>query len=342
MPLTTIIYRGRNRETKFKITAMENSLKAYSSEIALRTLLIKALMFKTDLKEFFEWSGGWKTPIYTDQRLHLGYPESVELILGALKLKVASLGIKFDGILGTKTSGIPWAILLGDALKLPVIVTTPFPGKAFTFDYPTEIPQDEGCDLIASSSPLGIPLGIRTAYTRKKGFVYVRNKKMHGISSKVVGAYTEGQSVCYLNQEGPSGNPTLDMISLNRSGLSVIHGHDDNYTTRVIDINGMNLLTVEDTVSSGKSCVAEIIHARNRGAFINTALAIFSYEFLLANEIFRQEDILYYDLFSYSDLMNPAREQGYISEADAKIVNEWYWEPIAWSNKYGGTKFVEQ
>ena len=317
---------------------MENSLKAYSSAIALRTLLIKALMFRTNLKEFFDWSGGWKTPIYTDQRLHLGYPESVELILNVLKFKVDNLVIKPEGILGTKVSGIPWAVLLADALKVPVIVI--IGTKAFTFDYPKEIPTDENYDLIASSSPFGIPLGIRTAYVRKKGFIYVRNsKKQHGIGSKVVGAFTAGQSVCYFNQEAYGEMPALDMMSLVESGLCVIHGNDENYTTRQIDISRMNILGIEDTISSGKSSLTQIHEARALGAEISDLISLFSYEFFSAEQLLKNANIKSHDLYSYSDLMNNAREQGYINQSDFEIVRDWYHNPIAWSNKYGETNF---
>lgn len=319
---------------------MKDSLKGYSSKIALATLAIKGLKLRTNLKRFFDWSQGWKTPVYIDHRLHFGYPENVQMILEAFILRVQSLGIKFDGILGTKMSAIPWAVLLADALKLPVIITDN--GQAFTFDYPTDIPPHQGCELIASSSPIGIALGIRTAYEHKKGFLYVRNNiKKHGIGSKVVGKYTRGQSVLYIDKEGTDPRPNLDMISLMDAGLKVTRGYDRNNTIRMVDIKGMNLLTIEDTVSSGKSLLDEISEARELGAIIDTALSLFSYEFLMAEFAFKEKEVRVHDLYSYSDLMNNGVEGGVIKAANFKVVRNWYDNPIAWSNEHAGTNFEQ-
>jgi orotate phosphoribosyltransferase len=67
----------------------------------------------------FTWSSGWKSPIYCDNRLVLGYPLLRDTVIGAFE---EILNVEFPAvelIAGTATAGIPHAAMLADRLGLP-------------------------------------------------------------------------------------------------------------------------------------------------------------------------------------------------------------------------------
>jgi orotate phosphoribosyltransferase len=73
----------------------------------------------------FTWASGLKSPIYCDNRQLLGYTEIRDQITEALC--VASLALKPTLIAGAATAGVPWAAMVADRLKLPMVYVRPTP-----------------------------------------------------------------------------------------------------------------------------------------------------------------------------------------------------------------------
>lgn len=69
----------------------------------------------------FVWSSGIKSPIYCDNRLVLSHPESREQVIEGFLKKIKKEDLKFDVIAGIATAGIPYAAILADRLKKPMI-----------------------------------------------------------------------------------------------------------------------------------------------------------------------------------------------------------------------------
>ena len=323
---------------------MKDSKFGYGHMIAIAALGIKAIKLRTNLKDFFKWAKGWMTPIYNDNRLHLSYPENRDLIIEAAKFKIRELGLKFDAILGTKTSGIPWAVLLADALKVPVIVIDE--KIAYTFSY-EKMGLGEDYNLIASSSPFGIPSGIRLARDARKGFIYVRaEEKNHGLGNKIEGAYRDGQSVYYKNGDPLMGRDLRHTRSVNDKttlvdeGLSVTSGGYYN-SAQQIDITGMKLLGFEDLISTGGSSLEEAVVAREMGAEITDILALFNYEFPIAKAKADKASVVIHSLSTYDDVMSAAIAENYIKSDELAVIQSWRLNPIEWSNRYGGTSFEQ-
>ncbi|MBU0980404.1 MAG: orotate phosphoribosyltransferase [Nanoarchaeota archaeon] len=88
-------------------------------EIARILLDIKAIKFSPDKP--FTYVSGIKSPIYTDNRLLISYPEQRKRIISAFKELVEKNKLQPDVIAGTASAGIPFASWLAEALDLPMV-----------------------------------------------------------------------------------------------------------------------------------------------------------------------------------------------------------------------------
>lgn len=68
----------------------------------------------------FTWSSGWKSPIYCDNRLILGFPILRDLVIDGFQTLVEKTFPSVDLIVGTATAGIPHAAILAERLNLPM------------------------------------------------------------------------------------------------------------------------------------------------------------------------------------------------------------------------------
>jgi orotate phosphoribosyltransferase len=85
--------------------------------LALGLLQIRAVELRPD--EPFTWSSGWKSPIYCDNRLILGYPLVREHVVAGLTSIIEEYYPGVDMIAGAATGGIAHAAIVSDRLSLP-------------------------------------------------------------------------------------------------------------------------------------------------------------------------------------------------------------------------------
>lgn len=85
--------------------------------IARDLLKIKAVYLKPE--EPFTWASGIKSPIYTDNRVTLAYPETRTLIENGFVEKIRSEFPDVEVIAGTATAGIPHGAIIADKMNLP-------------------------------------------------------------------------------------------------------------------------------------------------------------------------------------------------------------------------------
>ncbi len=90
--------------------------KKEAAEILLE---IKAVALNT--KEPYRYASGIISPIYTDNRLLMGYPEKRKEITNAMAELAKGKGIEFDVVAGTATAGIPHAAWLADLTQKPMV-----------------------------------------------------------------------------------------------------------------------------------------------------------------------------------------------------------------------------
>lgn len=76
---------------------------------------------KINVKEPYTWASGWKSPIYTDNRLTLSYPDVRSFIKTQLVSLVSTHFSQVQGIAGVATGGIPQGTLVADELNIPFL-----------------------------------------------------------------------------------------------------------------------------------------------------------------------------------------------------------------------------
>ena len=88
-----------------------------ANDIARDLLKIKAVYLKPE--EPFTWAYGIKSPIYTDNRVTLAYPETRTLIENGFVEKIRAEFPDVEVIAGTATAGIPHGAIIADKMNLP-------------------------------------------------------------------------------------------------------------------------------------------------------------------------------------------------------------------------------
>ena len=88
-----------------------------ASQIASDLLDIRAVYLKPN--DPFTWASGIKSPIYTDNRVTLSYPETRTLIENGFVEKIKEEFPEVEVIAGTATAGIPHGAIIADKMNLP-------------------------------------------------------------------------------------------------------------------------------------------------------------------------------------------------------------------------------
>lgn len=90
-----------------------------NSKIAEYLLKIKAVSL--NVAQPFQWSSGWRSPMYCDNRKTLSHPEVREAIRDAFVKAVQARYPHAIGIAGVATGAIAHGVLVADALGLPFV-----------------------------------------------------------------------------------------------------------------------------------------------------------------------------------------------------------------------------
>jgi orotate phosphoribosyltransferase len=95
----------------------------------IASYLLEVGAVKLSIDEPFQWSSGWKSPIYCDNRLTLSFPNVRNIIKSALKETVKSKFPNTEAIAGVATAGIPMGVLVANELNLPFMYVRSSPKK---------------------------------------------------------------------------------------------------------------------------------------------------------------------------------------------------------------------
>lgn len=92
-------------------------------------LLLEAKAIKLSPEKPFQWSSGWLSPIYCDNRVALSYPDTRTYIKKALADLIRAEYPNVDAVVGVATGGIAQGALVADLLDLPFAYVRPEPKK---------------------------------------------------------------------------------------------------------------------------------------------------------------------------------------------------------------------
>jgi len=84
-------------------------------------LLLKTKAVTLSISKPFTWASGILSPIYTDNRILLSYPEERRKIVSAFIKDIRKECPDFDVIAGVATSGIPWASWVAEEMDKPLV-----------------------------------------------------------------------------------------------------------------------------------------------------------------------------------------------------------------------------
>lgn len=107
-------------------------------------------------------------------------------------------------------------------------------------------------------------------------------------------------------------------------------GHGKQNQIEGIIRPGQKVVVIEDLISTGGSSLKAALAVREAGAEPLCVLAIFSYQFQKAADVFAEAGIPLHTLSNYTALMNVALEQGVIQEADMELLSAWRQDPTSW------------
>lgn len=91
----------------------------YSQRVAKALLDINAVTLSPDAP--FTWASGMKSPIYTDNRLTISYPDVRQAIVNSMEEQIKLHFGNVDAIAGTATAGIPHATGVAQSMGLPMV-----------------------------------------------------------------------------------------------------------------------------------------------------------------------------------------------------------------------------
>jgi orotate phosphoribosyltransferase len=101
------------------------------------------------------------------------------------------------------------------------------------------------------------------------------------------------------------------------------------------DVMGRRVVLVEDLVTTGGSSIAAIEALRAEGAVVSDCVAIISYGFREAVELFKNAGIQLHAATTFQAVLQSALQSKMIDEAGAAAVRDWLQEPRTWAKRHG-------
>jgi len=95
---------------------------------------------------------------------------------------------------------------------------------------------------------------------------------------------------------------------------------------------GMEVIVIEDLISTGKSSLEVVKVLRNSGLEVTGMVSIFTYGFKEAEEAFNLANVSYKSLTDYDTLIALAMEKGIISINEEKTLLDWREKPSTWKS----------
>lgn len=93
---------------------------------------------------------------------------------------------------------------------------------------------------------------------------------------------------------------------------------------------GMNVVVIEDLISTGGSSLKAVEAIRNNGCNVAGMVASYTYGFDVAKKAFEDAKVKLITLTNYEAVLEVALKTGYITEDQVSILNEWRANPSQW------------
>lgn len=100
-------------------------------------------------------------------------------------------------------------------------------------------------------------------------------------------------------------------------------GHGKQNQIEGVIKKGDKVVVIEDLISTGKSSLQAAQALREQGAIVLGVVAIFTYNFEQAKEMFQKEQLTYVTLSDYLTLIKLAQQEGILTETELEKLKEW-------------------
>ena len=308
------------------------------------------------LKEAIKWASGLWSIIYADNREALSFPALRTTVLAGFHETIKEYALQFDAIWATVTAGIPWAALMAYELDKDLYIYDK--GKLYhftnlrkTFENTmghVDAEKIKQSDAIISNTPTGIVYGVLVAHEYQKPFLYMRDeRKAHGKKNYIEGRLPEGvelPKVFYLHTAASiteQGKFDVNVAKLKDEKVEVTSAvFQTDHAVVVENVNdttlaGTTLLIIEDLVSTAVSSIGkETAQCRALGGTVTDMVAVYEYKLPQAAKAAEEAGITLHSLFDFPTLKQAALATGFTTTDEDAILEEWYKDPKAYSEKY--------
>ncbi|MCH5216226.1 MAG: orotate phosphoribosyltransferase [Muribaculaceae bacterium] len=96
---------------------------------------------------------------------------------------------------------------------------------------------------------------------------------------------------------------------------------------------GQKVVVIEDLISTGKSSLKAVEAIRNAGCEVAGMVAMFTYQFPIAEKSFNDAKVKLITLSNYSAMLDVAVKTNYINQSDAEALKVWREDPENWIPK---------
>lgn len=101
------------------------------------------------------------------------------------------------------------------------------------------------------------------------------------------------------------------------------------------DVHGKRVLLIEDHISTGGSSLAGVDSLRAEGAVVDHCMAITSYGFGEAADMFGAASVKLHVLVPLPTILEVARRKGHFGEAEFAVLSDWASDPRGWAARQG-------
>lgn len=101
------------------------------------------------------------------------------------------------------------------------------------------------------------------------------------------------------------------------------------------DVDGKNVLIIEDLISTGGSSFSAVEAVREAGGSCTVVVAIFTYGFKKAGKVFKEGGCNLLAITNFSTLVNVAKKDGNLTDRELSLVSVWNKDPQNWGPKHG-------
>lgn len=96
-----------------------------------------------------------------------------------------------------------------------------------------------------------------------------------------------------------------------------------------------SVLVIEDLISTGGSAIDACNCITEKGNQVLGVLAVFQYGMAKAEANFKEANLSYDTLSNLSALLDVAKNQGYLTGQEFELLENWRFNPKAWSDRHG-------